>query len=111
MATDPRGRDTNPFDEPEPDSSVSIDDMRRQQQQIIAGISNHVVQFFLMISGTGECVSFSGYAWDVFFAGLPYLLPVRHAKKVLSNNYMPKWASWSLCCHKMASSCPNDKPC
>lgn len=39
MATDPRGRDTNPFDEPEPDSNVSIDDMRRQQQQIIAGIS------------------------------------------------------------------------
>ena len=39
LATDPRGRDTNPFDEPEPDSNVSIDDMRRQQQQIIAGIS------------------------------------------------------------------------
>lgn len=38
LATDPRGRDTNPFDEPEPDSNVSIDDMRRQQQQIIAGI-------------------------------------------------------------------------
>lgn len=36
LATDPRGRDTNPFDEPEPDSNVSIDDMRRQQQQIIA---------------------------------------------------------------------------
>ena len=38
LATDPRGRDTNPFDEPEPDNNVSIDDMRRQQQQIIAGI-------------------------------------------------------------------------
>ncbi|XP_027052076.1 syntaxin-8-like [Pocillopora damicornis] len=36
LATDLRGRDTNPFDEPEPDSNVSIDDMRRQQQQIIA---------------------------------------------------------------------------
>ena len=31
---------SNPFDEPEPypDSNVSIDDMRRQQQQIIAGV-------------------------------------------------------------------------
>ncbi|XP_020621228.1 syntaxin-8-like [Orbicella faveolata] len=38
LATDPRGRDTNPFDEPEafPDSNMSVDDMRRQQQQIIA---------------------------------------------------------------------------
>jgi len=38
LAADPRGRESNPFDEPEPypDSNVSIDDMRRQQQQIIA---------------------------------------------------------------------------
>ncbi|XP_078348976.1 syntaxin-8-like isoform X2 [Oculina patagonica] len=39
LATNPRGpASTNPFDEPEafPDSNVSIDDMRRQQHQIIA---------------------------------------------------------------------------
>ncbi|RMX59228.1 hypothetical protein pdam_00005728, partial [Pocillopora damicornis] len=42
LATDLRGRDTNPFDEPEPDSNVSIDDMRRQQQQIIADIIDDI---------------------------------------------------------------------
>lgn len=39
LTTEPRGRDpSNPFDEPGgyPDSNVSIGDMRRQQQQIIA---------------------------------------------------------------------------
>ncbi|XP_073245350.1 syntaxin-8-like isoform X1 [Porites lutea] len=39
LAADPRmPASSNPFDEPEPypDSNVSIDDMRRQQQQIIA---------------------------------------------------------------------------
>ena len=41
LAADPRmPASSNPFDEPEPypDSNVSIDDMRRQQQQIIAGV-------------------------------------------------------------------------
>ena len=41
LAADPRRPEgSNPFDEPEPypDSNVSIDDMRRQQQQIIAGV-------------------------------------------------------------------------
>ena len=41
LAADPRKPESsNPFDEPEPypDSNVSIDDMRRQQQQIIAGV-------------------------------------------------------------------------
>ena len=35
-----RPESSNPFDEPEPypDNNVSIDDMRRQQQQIIAGV-------------------------------------------------------------------------
>ena len=55
LATDPRGRDTNPFDEPEPDSNVSIDDMRRQQQQIIAGIpcdkSSLVIVSFVLSKG------------------------------------------------------------
>jgi len=58
LATDSRGRDTNPFEEPEafPDSNMSVDDMRRQQQQIIAGISHSLPQLFIGVCY--QCVSF-----------------------------------------------------